>query len=61
MQRDRHAAFLAALAITGGSIERFANEVRNLQHTEIAELRARVGTLEEERARVAADSIQSSF
>ncbi len=30
-------------------------------HTEIAELRARVATLEEERARVAADSIQASF
>jgi adenylosuccinate lyase len=38
VQRDRHAAFLAALAITGGSIERFATEVRNLQHTEIGEL-----------------------
>jgi adenylosuccinate lyase len=38
VQRDRHAAFLAAIAITGGSIERFATEVRNLQHTEIAEL-----------------------
>jgi len=38
VQRDRHAAFLAAIAVTGGSIERFAVEVRNLQHTEIAEL-----------------------
>ncbi len=38
VQRDRHAAFLSAIAITGGSVERFANEVRNLQHTEIAEL-----------------------
>jgi adenylosuccinate lyase len=38
VQRDRHAAFLAAVAITGGSIERFAVEIRNLQHTEIAEL-----------------------
>lgn len=38
VQRDRHAAFLAAIAITGGSIERFATEVRNLQHTEIAEV-----------------------
>lgn len=36
--RDRHAAFLAAIAVTGGSLERFATEVRNLQHTEIAEL-----------------------
>ncbi len=38
VQRDRHAAFLAAIAVTGGSIERFATEVRNLQHTVIAEL-----------------------
>ncbi|MEA2623472.1 MAG: adenylosuccinate lyase [Chloroflexota bacterium] len=38
VQRDRHAAFLAAMAITGGSIERFATEIRNLQHTEIGEL-----------------------
>jgi phage shock protein A len=30
-------------------------------HTEIAELRARVAKLEAERARAAADSIQSSF
>ncbi len=38
VQRDRHAAILAAIAITGGSLERFATEVRNLQHTEIGEL-----------------------
>jgi adenylosuccinate lyase len=38
VQRDRHAAFLAALAVTGGSVERFATEIRNLQHTEIGEL-----------------------
>ncbi len=38
VQRDRHAAFIAAIAILGGSIERFATEVRNLQHTEIGEL-----------------------
>ncbi len=36
--RDRHAAFLAAIAVCGGSIERAATEVRNLQHTEIGEL-----------------------
>jgi len=36
--RDRHAAFLAAIAVCAGSIERAATEVRNLQHTEIAEL-----------------------
>ena len=38
VQRDRHAAFLAALAVTAGSLERFATEIRNLQHTEIGEL-----------------------
>ncbi len=38
VQRDRHATFLAAIAVTGGSLERFATEVRNLQHTEIGEL-----------------------
>jgi adenylosuccinate lyase len=38
VQRDRHAAFLAAIAITGGSLERFATEIRNLQHTEIGEV-----------------------
>jgi len=43
VQRDRHAAFLAAIAITGGSLERFATEVRNLQHTEIGELQEPFG------------------
>jgi adenylosuccinate lyase len=38
VQRDRHAALLTAIAIVGGSLERFATEVRNLQHTEIGEL-----------------------
>jgi adenylosuccinate lyase len=38
VQRDRHAAFVAAIAITGGSLERIATEIRNLQHTEIGEL-----------------------
>jgi adenylosuccinate lyase len=38
VQRDRHAAVLAAIAILGGSLERFATEIRNLQHTEIGEL-----------------------
>jgi adenylosuccinate lyase len=38
VQRDRHAAFLAVLAVTAGSLERFATEIRNLQHTEIGEL-----------------------
>ena len=38
VQRDRHAAFLAVIAVCGGSLERFATEIRNLQHTEIGEL-----------------------
>ena len=38
VQRDRHAAFLAAIAILGGSLERLATEIRNLQHTEIGEV-----------------------
>ena len=38
VQRDRHAAYLATIAILGGSLERLGTEVRNLQHTEIGEL-----------------------
>jgi adenylosuccinate lyase len=38
VQRDRHAALLTAIAILGGTLERIATEVRNLQHTEIGEL-----------------------
>src|SRR5918993_142880 len=38
VQRDRHAALLAAIAILGGTLERLATEVRNLQHTEIGEV-----------------------
>jgi adenylosuccinate lyase len=38
IQRDRHAALLTAVAILGGSLERFATEIRNLQHTEIGEV-----------------------
>jgi adenylosuccinate lyase len=38
VQRDRHAALLGAVAIMGGSLERFATEIRNLAHTEIGEV-----------------------
>jgi adenylosuccinate lyase len=38
VQRDRHAALLTAIAILGGSLERIAVEIRNLQHTEIGEV-----------------------
>ena len=36
--RDRHAEFLAAIATTGASLERFAQEVRHLQRTEVREV-----------------------
>jgi adenylosuccinate lyase len=38
VQRDRHAMFLATIAVLGGTLERIATEIRNLQHTEIGEL-----------------------
>ncbi|MBI5124390.1 MAG: adenylosuccinate lyase [Candidatus Omnitrophica bacterium] len=38
VQRDRHAEFLTAIAITGTSLEKIATEFRNLQHTEIGEV-----------------------
>ncbi len=38
LQRDRHAEFLNAIAIAGTSLEKFATEFRNLQHTEIGEV-----------------------
>ncbi|MFM8730398.1 MAG: adenylosuccinate lyase, partial [Candidatus Limnocylindrus sp.] len=39
VQRDRHAEFDAAIAITGGTLERYSTEILKLQHTEIDELR----------------------
>ena len=35
--RDRHAEFLSAIAVTGASLERFAQEIRHLQRTEVRE------------------------
>lgn len=35
--RDRHADYLSRLAIVGGSLERFAVEIRHLQRTEVQE------------------------
>ncbi len=37
LQRDRHAEYLAALAVTAGSLEQFATEIRHLQRTEVLE------------------------
>ena len=36
--RDRHAAFLSALALAGASLERFATEIRHLQRSEVSEV-----------------------
>lgn len=38
VQRDRHAALFAAIALIGSSLERFATEVRHLQRTEVREV-----------------------
>lgn len=38
LQRDRHAEFLAALAVLAGSLEQFSTEIRNLQRTDILEV-----------------------
>jgi adenylosuccinate lyase len=37
IQRDRHAYFFATLAVIGGSLEKFAVEIRHLQRTEVQE------------------------
>jgi adenylosuccinate lyase len=38
IQRDRHCEFLAALAITAGSLDKLATEIRHLQRTEVREV-----------------------
>jgi adenylosuccinate lyase len=37
LQRDRHAEYFTTLALIGGSIEKFAVEIRHLQRTEVRE------------------------
>ena len=37
VQRDRHAALLASLAVTGGTLEKIAVEIRHLMRTEVRE------------------------
>ena len=39
VQRDRHAAFVASIAIAGGTLERIATEIRHLQRSEVDEMR----------------------
>ena len=38
VQRDRHAALLAALAVLASSLDRFATEIRHLARTEVREV-----------------------
>ncbi len=38
IQRDRHAEYVAALAITAGSLDKLATEIRHLQRTEVREV-----------------------
>ena len=38
IQRDRHAEYMAALAIVGASLDKFATEIRHLQRTEVREV-----------------------
>ncbi len=38
LQRDRHAEFVAAIAILGGTLEKIATEIRGLARTEIGEV-----------------------
>jgi adenylosuccinate lyase len=38
LQRDRHAAYLSALALIGASLETIATEIRHLQRTEVGEV-----------------------
>jgi len=37
LQRDRHAEYMATLAVIGSSLEKFATEIRHLQKTEVLE------------------------
>ncbi len=37
IQRDRHAEYMAALAITAGTLDQLATEIRHLQRTEVRE------------------------
>ncbi|MBI4358754.1 MAG: adenylosuccinate lyase [Candidatus Omnitrophica bacterium] len=43
LQRDRHAEYLTTIAIIGGSLEKLATELRNLQKTETLEVEEHFG------------------
>lgn len=43
LQRDRHAEYVAALALVGASVDRWATEFRHLQRTEVLEVEESFG------------------
>lgn len=43
IQRDRHACYMAAIALIGATIEQMAMEIRNLQRTEVHEVEEAFG------------------
>ncbi|MCM1153210.1 MAG: adenylosuccinate lyase [Muribaculum sp.] len=43
IQRDRHAAYMASIALIGATLEQMAMEVRNLQRTEVHEVEEAFG------------------
>ena len=44
IQRDRHAAYITAIALLGSSLEKLATEIRNLQRTEVREVEEYFGS-----------------
>jgi len=44
LQRDRHAEYLSAIALVGASVERWAQEFRHLQRTEVHEVEESFGS-----------------
>ena len=41
--RDRHAAYMTTLAVLGGTLEKFATDIRHLQRSEVGEVREPFG------------------
>jgi adenylosuccinate lyase len=46
LQRDRHAEYLCAIAVVGGTLEKIATEIRSLQRTEILEVEEPFGAVQ---------------
>ncbi len=63
IQRDRHAAYLSAIAVLGASLEKMATEIRALQRSDIAEAEepfvARAEGLERDAAQAQSDPLRA--